>query len=126
MELVYDKPYNVIAIETPSTDGDLFTFFTEDEEGKVIRVAVTIGKSGSQIYAWTAALTECVNMLLDEGTSLSEISIRLSNIYTDRIRLSSELHTIRSGPDGFVHSINKYLRRKNRQYRPPFDMFWSG
>lgn len=125
MELLYDKAYKIISIRTPTTDGELFTFFTENTEGKVIRITITIGKSGSQIYAWTSALTECVNMLLDEGVSINEISIRLANIYTDRITLNSDKHNIRSGPDGFVNTLNKYIRNKNHQFRPPFDMPWD-
>lgn len=121
-------PYNVAqpleAINVPTTDGEMFVFFIEDERGDCVRVMIMIGKTGTAIHAWTAALTEIVNIALDKGVKLMDICNSLSNIYTDKSVYLTKDRRIYSGPDGFVYAINRYIRTKYAADVVPFDMPW--
>lgn len=121
--------YNVAApsstIEVPTTDGKLFAIFIEDDVGKCQRVMIQIGKSGTAIRAWTAAMTEMVNISLENGVPIEIIAVQLSNIVTDKNITTSTMHNIRSGPDGFVYAINRYIRSKKKDDYLPFEMPWA-
>jgi len=125
MLLKYNDPAPTDAMKVRTTDGDLYVFFIEDTKGVCRKVMLQIGKSGTAVRAWTDAVMELTNVALDNNVDLATIAVTLSNIYTDRYVHTGGMNMIKSGPDGFVYAINKYIRTKFKQATVPFDMPWE-
>jgi hypothetical protein len=122
-----DKSYPCVTLKVKTTDGTMFIVFVEDGNGVCKKIDVQIGKTGTQVRAWTESLMTTANIALANGVSLSQLAIELSNITTDRVTMTGEEQSkIRSGPAGFVYAINKYLRyKKNDNRKLPFEMPWA-
>lgn len=113
------------SIKCRTTDGTMYVFFIDDDNGKCQRVMIQLGKNGTMVRAWAESLMAIVNLALMNRVDLIDIANDLSNINSDRIMVTGEENSkIRSGPAGFVYAINKYIRSKNYTKRPPFDMPW--
>jgi hypothetical protein len=114
---------NCAVLKVKTTDGTMFVTFIEDDLGKTTHILIQIGKTGTQIRAWTESMEVLINTLLDAGEPLISIATKLSNINTDKCVYQGD-RMIRSGPGGLVYAINKHISVTTRKERPPFDQPW--
>ena len=105
-------PSYTIRVETP--DGAMYCTIMEIEN-EPVELKIHIGKTGASIYAWTAALAEVINLALKNGVSLNDIAIAISSITTEKLRRLENGVTIKSGPEGVVYCILKYIREKKKE-----------
>lgn len=94
-------------IETP--DGTMFVTIIENQN-KPIEVKVMIGKTGYSVFAWAEALAGVISLCLSSGVQIQQIIQEISNITTDKVRLSST-SSVRSGPEGVALGMMKYMQR---------------
>lgn len=124
--LNYNRSYLTTTISVSTTDGPMFVLFVDDDDGKCIHVMIQIGKTGSQTRAWTDSLQELINMLLTDGKSIEDAVTVLRDITTDRITVSGEDNVeIKSGPEGLVYAVSRYIKHRDRSLQPAFAMPWS-
>ena len=120
----YNVAYPVISVEVLTPDGKMFAVFIEDDEtGECIRVQIIIGKTGANIRAWSESLASMINELLSTGKSLAYIATQISGYYGDRSSFNNT-RNVKSGPDGIVYAINRYLLDKNKIETPILDQRW--
>jgi len=97
-----------------TTDGTLYVTIC-DVNDEVFKVALVIGKTGSQVRAWTEALQEVINIVLLSGIPLVRVISATSNITTGKVKIHQPGINIRSGPEGVAYALMKYLQEKGRE-----------
>ena len=97
-----------------TTDGILYVTICE-VEGEPYKVALQIGKTGTQIRAWTEALQEVINITLDNNISIMRAIEATSNITTGDIKIHQPGIQIRSGPEGVSYALRKYIEEKGKE-----------
>lgn len=118
MQLVYDKWYDNHTYEVHTPDGTLFLSIVE-EDGRPIRMSIEIGKSGSAIRAWTSTVEDLINTLLDKNVGIRELIAIFSSNHGDRESLNSH-GNVKSGSDGIVYALYRYLIAKKVGMNRPF------
>lgn len=104
------KAYKCSVVRVKTTDGTMFVTIME-EDSKPIEIHISIGKTGSQLRAWSDALSHVINLAMFKGSTIQEIIEVLSLITSDKIVYDGRL-PIRSGPEGLVVALRKYLKSK--------------
>ena len=114
----------VVRVQTP--DGTLFVTVIEDDFGDPLEVRLSIGKTGSQVRAWTDAVQVMITMLLKAGLSIEDLIHNLSDITTGKITYHAGVIPIKSGPEGLAYALKIYNNNKlklpkgfNAMARPP-------
>jgi len=105
--LVANKPYENFTFSLPTPDGDATIFIVEGEDGKIVRVDITIGKAGSSVAAWCNGFSRMLTFAINKGVSLDDVIEELSDIASDRFQFSDGV-PIRSGPEAMAIAFKKY------------------
>jgi ribonucleoside-diphosphate reductase alpha chain len=104
-------------IETPS--GTMHVTIMENAEGNPCRVAINIGKAGTDLNAWAFALSEMISVLLESGLPYAKILEHLSSITSGerpRVAIGSNV-SVRSGPEGLWVALMRYRKDKFDELR---------
>lgn len=103
-------PSYTVRIRTP--DGVLFATIAE-RDSVPVRVDVTIGKAGSGLGAWCAALSAlATRILITSDQGIYAVIEELSQISSDRIEMNDGGVVCRSGPQGVALALQKYRGEK--------------
>jgi hypothetical protein len=100
-------PSITVKVKTP--DGTMFVNISERNHVPY-RIDITIGKAGSAIQAWAAAMSAMLTLAVKAGLNLHILIEELSNISSDKT--TNDLingRIIRSGPDGIVQALTIYM-----------------
>ena len=113
------RPSYTLRVDTP--DGTMWCTIIETN-GEPNEIHAQIGKSGSSIRAWTSALASLATEAIRHGISLNTIAASISEITTDKVKRHGDGISIRSGPEGIVYCILRYIEHKKKEReggRPP-------
>lgn len=120
-ELMVGPALKTVSIRVNTPDGKIFVHIAEDSHGKPVEVLINIGKSGYALAAWCEAVQRMLALTLRAGVDLHTIIAEISNLRTDKSVMSNGL-VIRSGPEGLVVALLRYLSTKGEErdddYRP--------
>jgi len=100
----------VIRIDTP--DGTMFVTVIENEQGDPFNLHVFIGKTGTQIRAWTDAVQALASLALEKGAHITDIITALSLVTSHKTTMHRGIIPIRSGPEGVAFALKTYLSGK--------------
>lgn len=117
VETVSESKFDSVTIQVPSPDGTMFVTISEDTTGKPIAVFIHIGKAGAPIAAWSNALARMISVSLDHGAKLDDIMTELSGQTSDRLRITSQGESVRSGVEAVWVALMKYKRDKFEKVR---------
>jgi acyl-CoA hydrolase len=117
IETMADDKLDAVTIQVPSPDGTMFVTITEDKSGKPIAVFIHIGKAGAPIAAWSNALARMLTLALDHGATINDVLVELSNQTSDRIRITNNGESIRSGVEAVCSALMQYKRSKFDEVR---------
>ena len=92
-------------------DGTLFVTLSEYQK-KPWELRLTLGKSGSTLYAWIFALERIISLALQYEVPIDEIIAELSGLTSDKAQKHLKRITIRSGPEGIAYALNQYLKEQ--------------
>ena len=95
----------------PTPDGTASIFISENSNGTIYRVDMTIGKAGSSVAAWCNALSRMTTFAL-RYISLDDVIKELEDISSDRFQLAKGI-AIRSGPEAMSIALQKYKLLRN-------------
>lgn len=109
--LDFNTPYENYTFSLPTPDGDATISITEDEHGRINRVDIIIGKSGSSVAAWCNAFSRMLTFALIHGLPLETVIDELSDIASDRYQFGDGI-PIRSGPEAMAIAFKKYRALK--------------
>lgn len=101
---------SVIRIATP--DGTMFVTVIEDANGDPTDLQIFIGKTGTQIRAWTDAVQGIASLALRNGAHITDIITALSLVTTSKTVMHRGIIPVRSGPEGVVVALKAYLSSK--------------
>jgi len=109
-----------VSIKVNTPDGKMFVVIAE-ENGVPKEILIYIGKAGYALSAWCEALQRIVALALKSGVDIHTIITEISNLRSDKSVMSNGL-VVRSGPEGLVVALLRYLSMKNESreddYRP--------
>lgn len=98
---------SVREIRTP--DGKMWLTVVEDELNHPVEIHVSIGKTGGSVAAWTNAVTNLINTMLEYNVPMTRIIEEISGITTDKLSRYPSGVTIRSGPEGISHGLYLHM-----------------
>jgi hypothetical protein len=104
-----------IVYDVPTPDGTLYLTIMEDDKGNAIAIRISIGKAGTVVRSWTEALMLVANKYMEKGGTLHDIIEALSSLTTSRVMYTSGKVPIRSGPEGIVYALTRYVQMKYRE-----------
>lgn len=117
-DLFPSKLYNAISIVTPSPDGTMNIVIDEldDKEHTPVAIHIYIGKAGTSIRAWAAAMENIMTFLLVNGHDIGQIIILLSNLTSDKwITLSNNVQ-MKSSPQAIGYALQRYNQYRQEHY----------
>lgn len=104
-------PYRTFSYTIPIPGGAKaaihITEIFDVNEPKEWMIQCNIGKAGTDVAAWSNALSKMTAMAL-VNTSLDEVIATLSDIATDRFVMTSKGESCRSGPEAFAIALRLY------------------
>lgn len=103
-----------IVYDVPTPDGTLYLTIIEDDKGNAIAIRIAIGKAGTVVRSWTEAVMLLANRYLEKGGTIHDIIEALSDLATSRIMYTYGKVPIRSGPEGIVYALTRYVQKKYR------------
>lgn len=117
-------PQPAIAIRVKTPDGTMIVVFEEDDAGRINRLQIILGKSGSAIAAWASAFASSLNVALKNKTNLTEILEAISGATSDKLAFTSEKKIpVRSGPEGVAVAMLQYVQHKADEIRDKHVIF---
>lgn len=105
--------FDAVTYEIPSPDGKMFVIIME-QDGLPSRLEIHIGKSGTQLRAWSTAVTELINTMLFAKIDLSVIQNVFLGHTTDKAIYLRPGFSIRSGPEAVGYAILRYYQDKSK------------
>ncbi len=118
--ITISAPMKSVSIKVNTPDGKMFVVIAE-ENGVPKEILIYIGKAGYALSAWCEALQRIVALALKSGVDIHTIITEISNLRSDKSVMSNGL-VVRSGPEGLVVALLRYLSMKNESreddYRP--------
>lgn len=110
MNATLDKDtFPTVSIKVRSPSGTIFVHILENSFGKPVRILINVGKSGSELNAWTDSLARMVTMLLERDEDIFNIVEQLHNMTSDRANLRGHA---RSGPEALAKALLMYVNDK--------------
>lgn len=112
------RPSFTVKVMTP--DGVMFVTIVEEDDlisnsPEPVQILIALGKTGSAIAAWANMAAVLTSSLLQEGMTISDIMMTISNILSDGISQQKTGIDIRSGPEGLQYALTRYNEdRQNR------------
>ncbi len=103
--------YDNYTFTLPTPDGTASIFISENSNGTIYRVDMTIGKAGSSVAAWCNALSRMTTFAL-RFIPLDVVIDELEDISSDRFQLARGI-AIRSGPEALSIALQKYKLLRN-------------
>lgn len=99
--------YTNYTFNLPTPDGSANIFISENEDGSIYRVDMSIGKTGASVAAWCNALSRMVTFALSGGISIHKVVDELKDMATDRVMFVDGIF-IRSGPEALAIALDRY------------------
>lgn len=104
--------FDSYAIKVKSVSGSLILVVNEDE-GRPHSIQIYIGKTGSNLFAFSSALAELISFLLQQGYEILDIISLLSNTTSDKLVYNGDI-PVRSDVDAIAYALMKYKKEKAR------------
>lgn len=108
--------YQTLNFKIPSPVGDVFVAVGEDRRRKPVLLIITIGKSGSEVQAWSNVFSRFATEMLESGkVEIHDIMQLLSSTTSDRSRQTKEGINVRSGPEAVYLALVKYQQERYKE-----------
>lgn len=107
------RVFDSITYNIPSPDGSMFVIIME-QDGIPKRIEIHIGKTGQQLRAWSTAVNELINSMLDNKIPLTTIQNILLGHTSEKITVIRPGYEIRSGPEAVGFAILRYYQDKGK------------
>lgn len=99
--------YENFTFHIPSPDGTATIIISENIDGSLYRIDMSIGKTGASVLAWCNALSRMTTFAISAGISINKVVEELKDIATDRVSINDGI-PIRSGPEALAIALDRY------------------